>query len=297
MSSDLAKDLHDSALLFLEESVKNALSANTGEETRWRFAILHLVTSVEHLLKALLAKKHPTFIRQNIDKPENSVSIEGAFDRLKDPDISGIEFSSKDRTGIASAVKLRNAIAHGSLIANSQAMAANYFSVFAFVREVLFLQFGDDLEELIGVENLRSLFAIERQAAEIQKRAVSQIDSLEDTWECPQCARDYMVKREDHYICLFCHEAAEPFECDRCGHNFPKSHMLYVSDLFDWDYEGGRKILRNSFGIDESDVCQDCYAEIRNEISEEMERQEDLYNEEHEYYLTRYQVENEDNQS
>ncbi len=127
--SEVAKDLVASAKFFTAEAVRNSIEASNGATERWKLAVLHIVTAIEHSAKAALAEVHPTFIRQVLENPSTTVGIETAFERLSDREIRGVSFSENDKKRLRTAVKLRNSIAHGSGSLNEMALAAKFFEV------------------------------------------------------------------------------------------------------------------------------------------------------------------------
>ncbi|MGR3564732.1 MAG: hypothetical protein ACU0FH_18785 [Heliomarina sp.] len=266
--STLVANLTSSAKFFAEEAIDNALSAKEKAEARWPLAIFHLVISLEHFSKALLAEQNAVFIHEVIDKPGKTTSLQKTFQRLTNRDIYGLNLSPKDMKRIETAVAYRNDVAHGTIGQNSKALEAKFFEIFAFLRDFLryHLQIGAD--ELASRDKIDDLLAVQKQISEIEKRAKESLEQHDVCWNCVECGKDFLVELDGKCICLFCHNDCNVIECDRCCQNFPEYEIYQTDEIFEWEFSEGRATLANDFGITEKFVCQICYSNIQKEAAE-----------------------------
>ena len=112
LSHALLRSSHD----FIRSAVKYA---NEADGTSWKFAVLHLASSIELLLKSKLAEEHWSLVFANPDKASinnlqirdfQSVDIDTLQKRLKD--ICRIELSDRDTNLIKRLKAIRNKIIH-----------------------------------------------------------------------------------------------------------------------------------------------------------------------------------------
>lgn len=283
--TSLVADLDESATLFLNESIENALQANSGNEQRWTFALLHLLTALEHLLKARLAEIAIVLIRADVDRSGRSVGIETAISRLEDDQILGLKISIKDRKSIKSAIALRNGIAHGGPAGNLRALEAKYFELFSFIRDFFRFNFSEQITRRIEIERLRKLISLGQQLKEFRKRAAEGVAESEPCWECYDCLEEFVVLRDEEFICLFCHAEEPAAACERCSNVFPESETKDLEDLFDWDDDEGMMRLRDDFGISERAVCAECRDVIKVEVEDAWAERQAAEDAEYEYYM------------
>lgn len=129
------KNLNENSLLenahaFINESLRNARRAQRSHQS-WSFAVIHLIQGLELMLKAALEVEHSSLIYDNIEKPDKTVSIDQAINRLKI--YSKIHFDEKELRHIKSASKIRNAIIHHKFEFNPHMFSNTYSRIFEYV--------------------------------------------------------------------------------------------------------------------------------------------------------------------
>ncbi len=286
--SSTDNQLLESAKFFAAEAIRNALDANAKDASRWPLALLHVVTSLEHAAKALLAKQHPIFVREKMDADDRSVGLQSAFQRLQVREIYGLHVSDKDRKRVASAIKIRNGIAHGLNTSNPSATEAKFFEVFAYLRDFFQFHLNIKVLDLVDPSSAGQLLSIGKQIQEIEKRALDNAQNEDATWLCPDCSKDFLVGREDKFLCLFCHWEEPHFSCERCSSPLPEHETFETQELFEWEFDEGRAIVVNDFEISERKVCEPCFDELQKEV-EDVRRDLAILEaeEEYHYYMER----------
>lgn len=280
------EQLLQSAKFFAAESVRNAIQAEKENSERWHLAVLHVVTSLEHSTKAMLASRHPVFIRDDLHRSQKSVGLATAFVRLKDRSIYGLKLTEKDEKRVQGAIKLRNEIAHGFTTENAQAIAARFFQVFGLLRELFRLHLNTQAQDFLSQEEALGLLSISNHIKELEKRANDALGPDQEAWLCTNCGRRYFVEKDDGYFCLFCHCEEPAWQCERCAEFMPETEALDTNELFDYAFVEGQADLVNNYGIEESLVCSACYEKLGEEANEQA-RQDEYYamEEEYQYYI------------
>lgn len=117
------------------------------EPTRWKYAVLHLVHTVELMLKQKLADEHPLLIWQDIDRPgRQTVGLEKTVDRLRS---AGIVLSDDEVLAVRTAVKWRNNITHYEVDLVIEEVRENYLLIYELLDEFHASHFGDSLSHHI----------------------------------------------------------------------------------------------------------------------------------------------------
>lgn len=115
---------------FIEESLVSYWRVSEDEKV-WPFALLHLTHGIELLLKEVLRREHEILVYENIDKPNNTVSLEKALHRLIT--IMNVDIDNKERANISRAIKIRNQIIHSEFKLNTFEAKSIYLQLFEFV--------------------------------------------------------------------------------------------------------------------------------------------------------------------
>lgn len=144
----LTFSLEENVYSFLNQSLRHyrKTSRNLRE---WPFALLHLVQSLELLLKVVLHKVHPILIYKDIDQvgpDKQTVTLEQALtrlDNLKGP------IEEKERLAIRRAAVKRNQIVHYQVGLNKFEWKKLYSQHFEFLHFFHFKHLGTDLHSHI----------------------------------------------------------------------------------------------------------------------------------------------------
>lgn len=148
----LTLSLEENAYSFLNQSLGHY--RKTARNLReWPFALLHLVQSIELLLKAVLHKVHPILIYKDVDHAgpdKQTVTLEQALARLenlKQP------IEDKERVMIRRASIKRNQVVHYRVELNKFEWKKLYSQLFEFLHFFHFKHLGTDLHSHIIQEN------------------------------------------------------------------------------------------------------------------------------------------------
>jgi hypothetical protein len=148
----LTFSLEENAYNFLNQSLRHY--RKTPRNVReWPFALLHLVQSLELLLKVVLHEVHPILIFKDVDQAgpdKQTVTLEQALTRLENLQ-KGIE--DKERVMIRRASLRRNQIVHYRVELNKFEWKKLYSQLFEFLHFFHFKHLGGDLHSHITKEN------------------------------------------------------------------------------------------------------------------------------------------------
>jgi hypothetical protein len=220
LSHALLRSSHD----FIQSAVKYA---NEADGTSWKFAVLHLASSIELLLKSKLAEEHWSLVFANPDKASidnlqtgefQSVDIDTLLKRLKGVD--RIRLSDRDTTFIKKLKSIRNKIIHFHIninentIASLTAQGLNTYIEFhdrnIAPNWVEYSTFGHELSrKLIEFKG----FVKTRMGELSAKLDSSHRPKTNYFWECSQCLQDATVFTEEMKLkCLFCGHSTDIVE-------------------------------------------------------------------------------------
>jgi hypothetical protein len=115
---------------FLNESLR-AVGRSGDEPSALKFAVLHIVQSIELLLKARLQAEHPSLIFENVDRRGKTVSLDLAVARVMGA--AQIHLSSKEQRSIRKAREWRDAIVHHEFELPEYQVQSVYVQLFEFL--------------------------------------------------------------------------------------------------------------------------------------------------------------------
>jgi hypothetical protein len=210
-------DLDQNAISFAEEAIKNAVSAES-DTSRWKFAILFIVQSIELSLKSALQNEHPSLIWDNIDKPEKkTVTLELAAARLDT--ICKVKISSEDRLTIATASKIRNQIIHYQINAEARQLKLMFSKLISFLEVFHAENLDEALHHKVNRELWFEVMKIVAHGQEVFKRAKVQMenDNIIFFHTCPKCGCEALSACEPMQdTCYVCGWIEETQICDSC---------------------------------------------------------------------------------
>ena len=284
----LKLNLLENSHAFLKEAVVKAHLA-ISDTRQWQFAILNLVQSLELSLKAALNAIHPALIYDNLDNPKNTVGPLQALQRLANPKIgAGITFSDNDKKRIQHAIEVRNEMTHSQFELTGEYAAAKFFELFAFVADFQRQHLNTTVSEILPPIEFESLIQVRKLLDELVLRAEARIAEEkivpEFIWPCPNCGEEAFVIEDGLDICYVCSHTEPVTSCPQCSEPAYEHTIESFFGELDTDYDEGRTIIRNAYGYDEFRACQDCIAEIRQDIRRQRE-QDEFHRLEEEYYF------------
>ena len=255
----------------------------------WKYALLHLISGIELLLKSRLEMEHWSLLFQEVDKASESAFDSGDF-RSVDFDsliqrlsnISGVSIEQQQRQHLLALRKLRNQLEHFAINIELTQLKALMAKGLSFV--IAFYE--GHLKEEIEAENEDIITDIINHLREFEEFVKERLDyiapSLEDVYllrECPRCFQDTMECDINALLnCHFCgfEIAAEDlarerseFEvdiCPDCG-NRALAFIIYNNESAGWECfacgteydELHRCDSCNELYPGEGPMCSDCY--------------------------------------
>lgn len=243
--------LIDNSDNFLVEALQNAVLAES-DTTRWKYAVINLVQSIELVMKARLEKEHPALLYSNIDKPRNTVSLEKALGRLVK--IAKVEFSTKDIEAIEIARGWRNSIIHYEFSLSVKEAKAVFARLFAFLREFNRRSLNRDLADFLPTNLWEASLGIAEYLDHLVERA--KVHLLEEeidhrwVWLCRKCGQHFFIVQDDSNTCLLCSHYEETQICESCGE--PK----YLDNIHDLTIDV------NEFSLESHFICDECLDDI-----------------------------------
>lgn len=214
MAKELKLTLIQNAEDFLLEAVEHAKASSARD---WKYAILHLSSALELLLKALLHKEHWSLLFENVKEASTkklqagdfqSTSFDTALERIES--IVGITIEPKDRKYLKGLRHLRNRSTHFAVTFNleqAKSLVARGISIFLNLQQ-------NHLHETPD----RSLeYEINQALHEFQKYVDERLHSLRQELKdsarphrwfrtCPRCEQETLVSKDNMALCLFCGE-------------------------------------------------------------------------------------------
>jgi hypothetical protein len=205
------------ARAFIESAVDYA---RRDRRDQWKFAILHLATALELLLKAKLAvtdhrqlvagKKAQITERQFDEGNFKSIGIEECIERLDRT--CGFSLNNRQRQVITTLRNLRNRVAHyidpSGDTAALKAVAAAGLNLFIEINNAEFLD-----EDPYGARTIPQLVVDLHKYDDFVKERLSSLSErlhsatrprTRHTDECSHCLQDAAIIIDDEVQCLFC---------------------------------------------------------------------------------------------
>jgi len=266
MSKTHRLDLLNNSISYFREAVSHA-QQDPAETNDWKFAILHAVQAMELAFKERLRRIHPAFIYESVDKPDKTLSLRSALNRLRNPQIGNIPITGADKSKIEKAFELRSELTHFEFNHSHEHIELKFAEIFSFM--IFFYRTHLDLDTTAFIDEMQhnKIIQLVKTRAELIERAKAYIANREDStvWMCPSCQEDTFLISEEQ--CCFCHHKEHIVECPTCGVENFESDLIEISELYDWDYDEGRMVLIENFGLEES-ACPDCISQTKQKIED-----------------------------
>jgi hypothetical protein len=207
------KSLLESALVFLKESLR---SFRSGSLT---FAILHVTTAVELVLKERLARVHPNLIFKTLDseKLDRSKTV-GLYELPFRLSHFGVQTSESELATIRDVAKWRNEIVHHTPTYERQSAIARLGEIYDFLASFLVHQLKVDLKSVISADLYKTANELLSEwklvIAEARGRATESGEMLRSEI-CPACGADGVLT-EDGDGTIQCHLFGETLKSGTC---------------------------------------------------------------------------------
>ncbi|WP_157016892.1 hypothetical protein [Mesorhizobium xinjiangense] len=266
MSKTHHLDLLNNSISYFREAVSYA-QRDSDDTNHWKFAILHVVQAMELAFKEHLRRVHPAFIYESVDRPGKTLTLRGALERLKNPQIGNIPIAEAEAAKIVKAFDLRSELTHFEFNHSHDHIELKFAEIFSFMiffyRSYLGLATADFIDE----DQHNKVIRLVRTRAELLERAKAYVGGRDDgdVWLCPSCQEATFLTAEEQ--CCFCHHKEQVVECPTCGEETLESELIDTSDLLHWDYDEGRMVLIENFGLEER-ACSECITETRQKVED-----------------------------
>lgn len=266
MSKTLTLNLINNSISYFKEAVEYA-QHDDRDEIRWKFAIVNVVQAMELAFKEKLRQIHPTFIYSSVDERKKTVSLTEALKRLIDPAIGAIKITESDSRKIIKAVSLRNELTHFECKHPHDHIETKFSDIFSFMiffyREHLNLP----TDTFIDYEQHQRIISLVKTRSELIKRAKTYIKSegFIDIWFCPFCEENTFIADKEE--CFVCHHQEKIIHCKSCDELALESELIDTSIYFDWDYDEGRMVLLDNYGLEDT-ACTHCIKNYKDKIEE-----------------------------
>ena len=217
----------------------------------------------------MLYREHPVLIYENVDKRNNTVTLEKAIERLKD--ISKINISDEDIRRIKHARKIRNALIHFCRNIEVESKKILFYQLFAFLKDFHEKYLGKDvmsgLKEDVKCEIAKNNVFFEETYKRIEYRLSEENLDADLITACPLCLSETFLIGETNK-CLVCNHEDEVFECPYCNGICLYEERQDISEKWETDYSEGICTIHNTYEHDEAECCPECYPSILEKIKE-----------------------------
>lgn len=214
----MAEELKFTLIENAEDFLREALHYVVASEPRdWKYAILHLCSALELLLKAILEKEHWSLLFEDVERASRqalhngnieTVRFETALTRLQN--IVGITFESKSLTYLRQLRRHRNWSNHFSLQLNveqAKSLVAHGIVVFLTL-EQRYLHSTPDRS--LEYEINQTLHGFEKYVNERLRDLRLELDTTDRPPPrfrmCMKCLQETLILEESWFECLFCGE-------------------------------------------------------------------------------------------
>ena len=221
--AELRLTLFGNALDFFSEGV---LLLDQNDPRTLKYAILHVASAAELVLKARLAQEHWTLIFRNpskaiVDEFERrkftSVDFDGTLERLKN--ICRLDLS-EHRPTLQTLRDMRNEIQHFEFTGAVPEIASILVKTWSFLLDFIHEEVADQLdgelvtqfEDIKGRMIKHEAYVTQRLAEIATRLAVPQREGTLIV-SCPSCLQETLViPADEHPYCPFCRYEADPEE-------------------------------------------------------------------------------------
>ncbi len=254
----LKLDLLDNALDFLADAVDQLSDADLSK-TRIKYAVLHLSSAVELLLKQRLLNEHWSLIFSDINKADKTLLDSGDFKSVDFGEslnrltrICGITFS-RHKQVLENLKRLRNRIEHYQFSISEDEAESLLVKTWSFVLEFV----SDHLDSSLSEEAREALECIREKMVKhetfIDQRTQEIQNQLEEIrqdqtviLDCPFCLQDALPMTGEETRCLFCKRA---FSADQVQDEWLTLHE-------GWHYQDPKEMATDPL-LHECPSCKD----------------------------------------
>jgi hypothetical protein len=243
---------------FLNEALSKAIEAERDPH-QWQFAIFSLVQSIELTLKERLRREHPVLIFRDIDRKNQTVTLEQALTRLSE--IARISITEGDTSAIRTAINWRNLVVHYEFEFSSEALKPVFAKLLGFLTSFHKAHLDSFLADHVSSENWNEAVAITAYGKELFTRAQTRFtdEQIEPgfIWTCPRCAAEAFVIQDDIDTCYVCNFQQAVLQCERCEEFFFDDQVqeVIVNEIHDHEIK--------------ERMCDDCHKKYIRKLEED----------------------------
>ena len=256
MDTDFHYTLLENGLDFVRSCLEHLNEAqqatqNGGQKRNLKYALIHLCSGVELILKERLRQEDWRLMFQDQDKATEGAYEAGEFfsvdfktlqNRLEDE--CGIDLTLEQKAELKSFRSRRNKVEHFNVLDTLLAMQSSTAKMVSFLVDFIDQNFEVDEfedEEQKLLSEIRD--SLGNCAAVVQERLVlieSEVTKLYSVIECPSCLQTAMSADGGTVRCLFCFYAPDPSDA---AEEFVTNVLGYPS-RFEVEKDGGQWPVR-----------------------------------------------------
>lgn len=234
VNKNIKLTLLENADSFACEGIRCAVRAEQQPE-EWKFAILHIVQSIELALKEILRREHKSLIYDDVDKQKHTVSLSQALTRI--PKVSDISFNENDIRKLNEAVSIRHRFTHSDVEYGTIQMKLVFVEMLGFLQHCYLNYLGKKLDDFVPVDLWKKAINIEEYTRELYKRAREKFakegTDEGDIYRCPRCYCESFYSEKNE--CYVCGHKDDTDHCVKCG------RVLFCSDCDDYIFDSDSK--------------------------------------------------------
>lgn len=209
--------LLENALDFLDQA---AIHARRDSSRDWKYALLHLASGVELLLKARLQEEDWTLIFQEPSSANTENLRTGEFESVKRKELimrlkcRGIELEFKTKNSLDIINKFRNKLIHFEVNVEEKVVKSLLGQGFAFALLFIRQSFPEDKHNVAR----KYVNMISVALSEFEEFVNERLRNLQDELGeeilpfCPSCGQETLVLGKGDPHCLFCELTGDPEE-------------------------------------------------------------------------------------
>jgi hypothetical protein len=211
MTDRMQFNLLDNALDYLMSAAEHA---KHDERRHWKYALLHLVASLELLVKARLEHEHWSLLFADVDRANEtslrsgdfrSVDFDTACARLKN--IATVHIDKVALQRLEELRKLRHRVQHFAIDVDLEQVKSLLAKGINFCVDFCRSNLASDIgsgEEAAIQEILQHLREFEEFAEERLNAISGDLEKAADVWDCPRCWERTLVIGQGQPHCPFC---------------------------------------------------------------------------------------------
>ncbi len=231
--NQLKLDLLQNCFSFVKESLKKAIIAEHKPD-EWKYSILFLVQAIELALKEKLRREHPILIYKNIDKANETVSLDYAIKRIQN--IANIQFTTDDISAIEKAKEIRNEIVHYEIDRDVISIKVIFSTLLGFLDNFISIHLKDNLKNKFNEGLWKEVITTDEYLKEIRERALLRIEqekiNKNKIIECYDCGFETFVVGKSEGICYVCNFKNIIVKCYECEGDFLEYMTTSFADKY-----------------------------------------------------------------